>query len=111
MVSATECSSNYPRYLLIISVHLHKGMLPSVYKEAIICPIHKNDDKSLVNNYQPISLLDAEAKKFERPNFKHIFNHMQENNILTPSQSGLIPGDSTVNQLTLYIIFFCQALN
>ena len=38
-------------------------------------------------------------KVFERTVFKHIYNHFQDNNILTPLQSGFIPGDSTVNQL------------
>ena len=45
---------------------LDKGVLPSSYKEANVCPIHKKDKRSLVNNYRPISLLNAEVKVFER---------------------------------------------
>ena len=30
---------------------LDKGVLPSSYKEANVCPIHKKDGISLVNNY------------------------------------------------------------
>ena len=46
--------------------------VPSQWKEANICPIHKKDDPSLVNNYRPISLLNSEDKVFERLIFKHI---------------------------------------
>ena len=90
---------------------LDKGVLPSSYKEANVCPIHKKDERSLVNNYRPISLLNAEVKVFERLIFKHLFNHLQENSFLTSLQSGFMPGDSTVNQLTFLYNIFCQALD
>ena len=48
---------------------------------------------------------------FERLVFKHLFNHLRDNNILTPLQSGFIPGDSTVNQLTFLYNTFCRALD
>ena len=43
--------------------------------------------------------------------FKHIFNHLQENNILTPLHSGFVLGDLSVNQLTFLYNIFCQALD
>ena len=64
-----------------------------------------------MNNYRPISLLNAEVKVFERLIFKHIFNHLQENSFHTSLQSGFMPGDSTVNQLTFLYNIFCQVLN
>ena len=48
---------------------------------------------------------------FERVVFKHLYNHLNENQILTPLQSGFIPGDSTINQLTYLYNFFAQALD
>ena len=86
---------------------LDKGVLPSSYKEANVCPIHKKDERSLVNNYRPISLLNAEVKVFERLIFKHLFNHLQENSFLTSLQSGFMSGDFTVNQLTFLYNIFC----
>ena len=59
----------------------------------------------------PISLLNAEAKVFERLVFKYLFNHLCDNNLLSSLQSGCIPGDSTVNQLTFLYNTFCQALD
>ena len=61
------------------NVSLDMGVLPSSYKEAIVCPIRKKDERSLVNNYRQISLLNAEVKVFERLIFKHLFNHLHEN--------------------------------
>ena len=43
--------------------------------------------------------------------FKYLFNHLRDNNLLSSLQSGFIPGDSTVNQLTFLYNTFCQALD
>ena len=66
---------------------------------------------SLVTNYRPVSLLNAESKVFERLVFKYLYSHLHENNILTPLQSGFIPGDSTVNRLTFLYNTFCRVLD
>ena len=90
---------------------LRMGIVPSTYKEANVSPVPKKGDLSLVNNYRPISLLNSEAKVFERLIFKHLYNHIRDNNLLTSLQSGFIPGDSTINQLTFLYNTFCQALD
>ena len=43
--------------------------------------------------------------------FKHLYNHLQENSMLLSFQSGFIPGDSTINQLTHLYHIFCEALD
>ena len=59
----------------------------------------------------PYALLNSENKVSERLIFKQLYNHLRDNNILSSLQSGFIPADSTVNQLTyLYNVFF-QALD
>ena len=68
------------------------------------------DDSSDVCNYRPFSLLSNLDKVFERLVFKHLFNHLRDNNIFTSFQSGFIPRDSTTNQLTFLYNTFCQAL-
>ena len=85
---------------------LSLGKFPSPYKDANVTPVHKKGDLSLVSNYRPISLLNSVAKLFEKLVFKYLYNHLQDNNMLSSLQSGFIPGDSTVNQLAyLYHIF------
>ena len=70
----------------------------------------KKGDLSIVSNYRPISLLNAEDKLLERLMFKYLFNHLRDNNLLSFLQSGFIPGDSTVNQLTFSTIHFVRHL-
>ena len=90
---------------------LNLGSFPSPWKDANIYPIPKKGDLSHLTNHRPVSLLNAESKVLERLVFKHLFNHLRDNNILTPLQSGFIPGDSTVNQLTFLYNTFCRALD
>ena len=62
--------------------------------------IPKSGDLSSVSDNRPIALLSNIDKVFERAVFKHLYNHLLENSILTPHQSGFTPGDSTINQMT-----------
>ena len=55
----------------------------------------------LTKTYRPISLLPICGKLLEKIIFDEIYTHLQENNLLSPKQSGFRPGDSTVNQLLL----------
>ena len=87
------------------------GVFPSPYKEANASPVPKKGDLSVLSNNRPISLLNSEAKHFERQVFKHLFNHFQDNNMLSSLQSAFIPGDSTVNQLTFLYHTFCEAFD
>ena len=41
----------------IFNVSLSTGIVPDILKMAEVVPIHKSDDKGLVNNYRPISVL------------------------------------------------------
>ena len=60
-------------------------------------PIHKKDDKQILENCRPISL--PCAKIFERIIYNRIFEYLIENNLITENQSGFKPGDSCINQL------------
>ena len=86
-------------------------MVPASYKEANACPVPKKGDLPIVSNHRPISLLNSENKLFKRLVFKHMYNHLHRINLLSSLQSGFIPGDSTVNQLTYLYNTFCQALD
>ena len=61
-------------------------------------PIFKNDDKSNPSNYRPISLLSCVGKVMERVVYKNIYNHIIDNSLLYPYQSGFLHGHSTVYQ-------------
>ena len=90
---------------------LSQGIVPEIWKTAHVCPVSKGGESSSISNYRPISLLSNLDKSMERIVFKHLYNHFLANEILTPLQSGFIPGDSTVNQLTFLYDTFCKALD
>ena len=61
--------------------------------------VHKNNDKRLVNNYRPTSLIHIFANVFEKIIFNRICNFLLEEDLLNPNQSGFRSSDSCVNQL------------
>ena len=68
----------------------------SVWKKSNIVPTFKKGDKQCIKNYRPVSLLPVCGKVFERLLYVFIF---PENDLISPKQSGLRPGDSCTNQL------------
>ena len=64
-----------------------------------VLQIHKTESRQLTKNSRPISLLPICGKLFEKIIFDEIYTHLQENNLLSPRQSGFRTGDSTINQL------------
>ena len=85
--------------------------LPSSWKTSNVCPIFKKDDPCLPSNYRPVSLLNSMEKVLEKLIFKHVFNYLKDTNFFTPFQSGFLPGDSTINQVTFLYNQLCKALD
>ena len=95
----------------LFNLCLDKCVLPTAWKTSLVCPILKSGDPTIASNYRPVSLLNTMEKVLERIIYKHIFNHLRETNFFTPHQSGFLPGDSTVNQLTYLYNKICSALD
>ena len=72
---------------------------PNIWKKSHIIPAHKKNDKRLVNNYRPISLLPIFGKIFEKIIFNRIYDFLLKEELLNPNQSGFRPSDSCINQL------------
>ena len=52
---------------------------PDIRKKSNIIPVHKKNDKQLVKNYRPISLLPTFGKSFEKIIFNKIHHFLLEN--------------------------------
>ena len=78
---------------------LHDQTFPLKWKESIVNPLFKKGDKSLANNYRPISLLSCVGKLMERCVYKYVYNYFYSNRLLYNKQSGFLKGHSTVHQL------------
>ena len=59
----------------------------------------KKTDKCYINNCLPVSLLPICSKIFERIIYNPVFSYLENNDLLTPNQSGFRPNDICVNQL------------
>ena len=72
---------------------------PVIWKRSNIIPAHKKNDKQLVENYRPVSLLPIFGKIFEKIIFDRLYNFLLQEELLNPNQSGFRPSDSCVKQL------------
>ena len=89
---------------LIYKKCLATGKFPEIWKKANVLPVHKKESRQVKNNYRPISLLPICGKIFEKLIFDCIYEHLTNNQLITPNQSGFRPGDSTINQLYILLI-------
>ena len=51
---------------LIFEAAIRSGCFPDTWKKGNIVPVHKKENKNLVKNYRPISLLPIFGKIFEK---------------------------------------------
>jgi hypothetical protein len=90
------CSHQISKPLcFIINKSLCMGVYPERLKYAVINPLLKKGDKTLINNYRPISLLTSFAKVFEAVIFKRLGDHIETHKILLSEQFGFCKGSST----------------
>ena len=61
--------------------------------------MHKREDKTFVKDYAQISLLPIFCKISERSIHNSLFNYFLRNKLITPFQSGLLPGSFCMAQL------------
>ena len=94
-----RCCDSFNTPLTIIFENIiSTRIFPDEWKIANVVPVHKKGSKQLVKNYMLISLLPICVKTFEKVLFKHLYNYLQTNNLITKMQPGFRPGDSTTNQ-------------
>ena len=84
---------------LIFKSCLENGKFPIEWKKANVVPVHKRNNKQLIENYRPISLLPVCGKILERLIYNKMFEFFTENELISQNQSGFKPGDSCISQL------------
>ena len=60
-------------------------------KLAKIIPIYKSEDRKKCENYRPISILPVISKVFENEIFSQLYEHLNENTLLSDRQCGFRP--------------------
>ena len=71
---------------IIFEQSLKEGAFPEIWKKATVVSVHQKEDKNLLKNYFPISLLPIFSKMFERVIYNSLFNHFQSNFLLLHNQ-------------------------
>ena len=94
------CDKSLLKPLIILFENsIKSSCYPDIWKKSNVIPAHKKNDKRLVNNYRPISLLPIFGKIFEKITFNRIYNFLLKEELLNPNQFGFRPSDSCINQL------------
>ena len=75
------------------------GIFPDHWKKGNIVPTFKKGDKQNIKNYRPVSLLPNCSKILQRMIYDNMLKYFSDNNLISPKQSGVRPGDSCINQL------------
>ena len=94
------CDKSLLKPLILLFQNSAKlSYFPDIWKRSNIIPVHKKNDKQLVENYRPISVLPIFGKSFEKIIFNKIYHFLLEDRLLNPNQSGFRSSDFSINQL------------
>jgi len=87
----------------IINCIFRTGAVPPEFKDSVVTPIYKSDDKTLPQNYRPISVINHIAKIFEKALKSRLVDFLNKNSILSSNQygfrEGLCTGDAIYSLL------------
>ena len=83
----------------ILNLSVETNSFPNCWKEALVIPIPKSGDSSLVTNLRPISLLPQPGKILEKLVHTKLSHYIETNSLLTGLQYGFRPDRSTLDAL------------
>ena len=88
----------------LLGVTVSKTSIPSNWKRALVVCIHIGDDRSLVTDYRPVSLISVFCEQIEHALASYLRQVWDRNYWLYEGEHGLRPGYSCESQ----VISFCQ---
>jgi hypothetical protein len=97
MIFCTEILIHRPIYLLDITTN--NGTIPRDWKKAIVVPVHKGGDRSVVKNYRPVSLTSVICKQMEHVIASYIRQVWEDRDWLYEGQHDFRPGYSCESQI------------
>ena len=82
-----------------VSQNVPSGLTVSIFPEKLklakVIPLYKKDDKLMMGNYRPISLLTSISKLFEKVAFEQLSDYFSSNNYFPDGQYGFREKHST----------------
>ena len=83
-----------PCITLIINQALSTGIFPSKLKTVKVIPVYKNNDKALLKNDRPISVLPLVSKIIENVMHNQMMDYFTSNELFSSQQYGFRPNRS-----------------
>ena len=93
----------------IFNLSLSTSKFPIIWKQSHVVPIHKQGDKTKIENYRAVCLISNFAKVFEILLYKLISEHTKH--CISNQQHGFVSGRSTVTNLSCFTQYVCEAFN
>jgi hypothetical protein len=87
------------------------GVVPSQFKIAKVVPVFKSGDKTIPDNYRPISLLSSFSKILEKVVSIRLTHFLEQENILSKFQFGFRKSHSTAHAMVHFLNNISNALN
>ena len=91
----------------LINLSFEKGKFPTVFKVALIHPIHKRGSTKELTNYRPIALLPQLSKVLEKAFEKRLSAFVRKSNVLSQCQYGFRKHTST----EMTVVDFIETVN
>jgi len=89
-----------PYLARLLDITLNNGTLPADWKRAMVVPVHKGGDRSLVTNYRPVSLTSVVCRQMEHVMASYLRQVWDNNDWLYEGQHGFRTGYSCESQVT-----------
>ena len=89
--------------LHVINLSLLNGVFPDELKIAQVLPLFKSGDKSIINNYRPVSILSVFSKIFEHIMYNRLLSFLNKPKVLYEFQFGFREKHGTNIALTFFV--------
>lgn len=105
-----DCKFIFARPLsIIINLAIKNSVFPNRWKRTRITPVFKKNDKTFINNYRPISILNNFSKVMEMLIYNSIYTNIRSR--ISPEQHGFIKNRSTVTNLACFTQFVSESFD
>lgn len=94
---------------ILFNLALKCQEFPYLWKSSKIIPVHKKNDKNLIENYRPITIINNFSKCFERVLHSALYFPMK--NLIDTRQHGFMKGRSTTTNLITITEYISDAIN
>jgi len=93
-----------PYLARLLDITIKNATIPSDWKTAMVVPIYKEGDRSVVTNYRPVSLISVVCKQIEHDIARYLRQVWNTNKWQYKDQHGFTPGYSCDR----HIVIVCQ---